>query len=272
MGVEALTIAITSVAFAVTGISAKIDKAAASVFGKDLVMFADVAGAAFMAFGGMGNAAGAGGGAEVGAANAVSDANYAGADWGAMADAPGVGQAASNVGNVDSLAELAQPTVADAMQGTLNEANAIGEMGGNSGEFLEAAAKPQNVFERIDLLNDPNATQKVQDMTAGQQGTGVAAPQAAAQQGGAANSVATRPVAAGPMPNATAPAPATQPRSFFDKLIYDAKGEINPTTLRLAGGALAGYGQSAERQRMFDQQMAEERRRMNQTTGIRVTR
>ena len=50
MGAGTMAIAITSVAFAVTGINDKINKVAANVFGEDLVKFANVAGMAFGAY------------------------------------------------------------------------------------------------------------------------------------------------------------------------------------------------------------------------------
>lgn len=52
VGATATTVAITTVAFAVTGISAKINQAAVSVFGEDLVKVANIAGAAYGAFNG----------------------------------------------------------------------------------------------------------------------------------------------------------------------------------------------------------------------------
>lgn len=51
-GATATTIALTSIALAVTGISGKINKAATKVFGEDLVKVANIAGSMYLAFGG----------------------------------------------------------------------------------------------------------------------------------------------------------------------------------------------------------------------------
>lgn len=64
-GATTATIAFTTIAMAVTGVSAKVDRAASKVFGEDVVKFANIAGAIYMAgsgaFGG-GEAAAAGDG------------------------------------------------------------------------------------------------------------------------------------------------------------------------------------------------------------------
>lgn len=84
-----------TVAAAVTGISAKIDKAATKVFGKDLVLAANLVGAAYMAWSG-----GAFGGGEAGGA-AAAEAGAAGAAEAGAGAAAGTEAAAASGGVLD---------------------------------------------------------------------------------------------------------------------------------------------------------------------------
>lgn len=107
MEVSATVIALTSAAVAVTGIGAKINNAAAKVFGKDLVGIANIAGGLYMGFGNMG-----GGGASGGASGGGS-ASFGGLE--AIDAAGGVGGAAETA----SAMNLANASggAADAMSG-----------------------------------------------------------------------------------------------------------------------------------------------------------
>lgn len=277
MGASATAIAITTVAFAVTGISAKINKAAASVFGEDLVQIGNIFGAAYGAFSGA--FSGAASAAESGASLAGETLSKAALDGTSAFGANSVAGAynlADMAAGAESLSDAANiANSVDYGSEFANQANAITEMGGDAIDFTSAVKdQPSNVFDAIDKQPSPmdvaNATQQPQSIlpTSGSASTQAAAPDAAGAQTNAAGPGAARSVTA--PPSVTTPPPAP-PRSFFDKLLYDDKGNINPSTLRVGGQILSGYGTAAEKRRQLEQQIAEERRRASQGVGFRVT-
>jgi hypothetical protein len=267
VGISATAIsAITSIAFAVTGISDKINKAAASVFGEDLVKIGNIFGAAYGAFsGGFDNVFG---NASPGIDVASTAGDYVN-QMDAASDAFSMG-GASNAGGF-SLSDMAEGMggygdVTD----LASQADAIGQMGGDVGEFNAATApEPANVMDKLAMEDPREAANQSQQPQSLIPNTGAASEQAAGTNAAGANAAATQ-------ASATVQGPATQApagqRSFFDKLVFDGKGGINPTALRVGGQVLSGYAKSAQEQKMYDQKIAEERRRNSQSTGLRITR
>lgn len=273
MGASATAITLTTVAFAVTGISAKINKAASKVFGEDLVQIGNIFGAAYGAFSGA--FTGASSAAEAGA-NAAGNGAFLGEGvasgveaWdGAMS----LGDMAGGAESLSSMGDMANAV--DYGSELAGQADAIGQMNGDVGDFTSATSESANVFDAIDP-NDPiaaaNQTQQPQSLLPNTQGQGAAGTQAAGSQASGSNAAgagAARDVVA--PPNVVKPPPAAS-RSFFDKLMFDDKGGINPSTLRVGGQVLAGYGKSKAEQELYDRQVAEARRRASQGVGFRVT-
>lgn len=128
IGVGATTVAIgTGLVLSATGISAKIDKAASKVFGKDLVNFANIAGSIYLAGGAMGawdTASGSLASAAAGGAGGVSpppgsleNAAFMEANAGGVMADPTAGVAQANMGlNMD-------PTATPANQGVTQPTN-----------------------------------------------------------------------------------------------------------------------------------------------------
>lgn len=292
--------ALTTVAFSVTGISDKINKAAASVFGEDLVMVGNIFGAAYGAFGGgfgIGDAAAGTGADAINGMDLASD----------QFTAAGTGGA----GDFGSLAEMAGESM-DSM-GALADGAYGGEAALESSQLagMESMAPSQTLSPMAsggqDLINGGGgingpelaAVQEVAPLQqAGQsavQAEGAVASQAAGERAAGAKAAGRN--AAAPMqgPGSAADyrngsdvmsdahsrgAGGFKPsgaggRSFFDRLIYDEKGNVS----RGAWGALEGVGKgisaaqkAKDDRRMFDDKMAEERRRMGMSTGLTVTR
>lgn len=312
-GVSMSTIALTSVAFAVTGISAKINEAAAGVFGKDLVQIGNLFGAAYGAFSGGFGALGGGAEAATGleavngmdaASDVFTASGSTGAgDFGSLADMGGSGIEGANM--MDASAE-----------GLTNEARAFGEMGGDMDSF-NASVNGGESANVIDSMADFDPVAKATETgmpqslipntgAAAAEGAGVQASgtQAAGTQAAGAQGAAPVQQAAGP--NAAAPVtgpgaynsvngsdvmsdnfkggtggfgpPKVADRSFFNRLLFDEKGNVSSAALRTGGELVKGVGsgyqaaqKAKEDRRMFDEKMAEQRRTMNQRTGIRVT-
>lgn len=250
---------LTTITFAVTGISEKINKAASKVFGEDLVMVGNIFGAAYGAFSGAF-------GATDGAAAAGDAAGFVGE--GAASGVPGWDAAYSAAGGeMGSLADLAGGMDYGGTETLLNEADAIEQMGGDRASFLEGTDAAESVSAVEKAVTNPIAQAEATGNPASLlPKTGAASAQAGSTQ--AAGAQVAPPQAAAP----NAAAPVNAPRSFFNRLMFDEKGGINPTTLRVGGQVLAGYGKSAQEQKLLDQKIAEQRRRSNQSSGVRVTR
>jgi hypothetical protein len=273
IGISATAVsALTSVAFAVTGINDKINKAASKVFGEDLVKIGNLFGTAYAAFNGGFDI---GGGEAVGKA-ALDGTNAFGAN--SVDNAFNLGDLAEGT----DLASLGAPGAVEAAQGTLNEGDAISQMGGDANDFFAntgpaadaAAAAPSNVVEALEAQGglpslDAPASVAPTSGAASAQAAQAAPGQAAAPQATSAQATAAQ----------TGPGSVAKPSgSFFDRLVYNKDGTVNSSTLRMGGNLLAGLGQgyaqaqaAKSKQDMFDAEMAERRRQQNQRTGVRIT-
>ncbi|MCA0214518.1 MAG: hypothetical protein LCH79_15240 [Proteobacteria bacterium] len=263
----AMATALTTVAFSVTGISDKINKAAASVFGEDLVKIGNIFGAAYGAFGGgfgIGDAAAGTGADAINGMDLASD----------QFTAAGTGGA----GDFGSLAEMAGESM-DSM-GTLADGAYGGEAALESSQLagMESMAPSQTLSPMAsggqDLLNAPNGP----ELAAVEQVQGVqevAAPTVKAEGAVASQATKAQPAAAAKPIASANQAAAPGQRSFFERLIYDEKGNVS----RGAWGALEGVGKgisaasaARDKQKQIDSEMAEQRRRMGMSTGLTVTR
>lgn len=297
MGASSLAVTLTSIAFAVTGISAKINQAAAGVFGADLVQVANLFGSAVGATGGFGSM------------------DPTSLDYTNSMDL--ASDAVTNAGEFGSLAQMAEAgdaaNAVDYGAGWASQADGIAQMGGDAAEFT-ASVEPSNVIESIGSVGQSagaspmeiaNETQQAQSLiptdgaasvqasgqsAAGTQaaGTQAAAPTAAGTNATAQNATAAMPGPAAPgqrVPNVmgTPPNPyagggAPTGQSFFGKLgnmVLDKDGRLQPAAIRgglqLIGGIGQGYMQAKKMKQ--DQDQFEEKMRMyNQRPNIRSTR
>lgn len=282
-GATASTIAITTIAFSVTGISAKINKAAEGVFGKDLVAIGNLFGAAYGAFtGGFGAMSGGSDGLNaVNGLDAASDAFAASgaANAGGVTFAETAGLAGGNMG---SLANMAGDAVngSDLMSDTFVS---NGGAGGFGVDVIEGAAPVADVAEVQPVADSPdNAIERANSQsqtTSLIPGTGATSQQAAAQQGMPTQAAAPQAAAPQPGPARVTATGGAAPRSFFDRLVFDEKGNVSAAAMRAGGQVLSGVGQgysagqaARQKQQQFDATMAEERRRRSQGTGLRLTR
>lgn len=232
-------VALVTLTFAATGMSAKIDKAAANVFGEDLVKIANIAGMAYGIYNGGFQIDGVGTEAVLAERAAATGAemaaslNAAGYAPEAVAASTGSDMAAS----LNAAGYGSQAAAGGDMATSLNNA-------GYGATGVEATAKTGNVMEKL----APPTVAQAPSVPA-------AAPQAVTSGG------ATGAAAPGATANITDQALKAQP-SFFDKL----KGMA--TDPKFAGEALkgitSGYGQAAAaeaQQAQYDQQRNDRLRR-----------
>ena len=248
---------ITSVAFQVTGINNKINKAASKVFGEDLVGFANIAGAGYAMFNGGFDI----GGADAGGAASAIDPSSAGAVNGmdaasdafsAANSAAGGGLASDGFGGIynapgtagNVLDTLSSNGLSGAKQyvpdGWMNSV----EMGiapdASAGTDLINPGKPLGVDSKV-TATAPSATEGLQQAAAPQPGAaGVDAAgnkYSLVSQGNASAPVSSSGLGVRPPASLQPPAPAgfgAKAGSFFDRLLNNEKA---------MGLAIQGLGQ-----------------------------
>jgi hypothetical protein len=291
MGASTMATALTGIAFAVTGISAKINQAAAGVFGGDLVNVANMFGTVVGATGGLPGGAGDAAAGEFGATSTdPTAANYANS-------ADLASDAVTNAGSFGPLAQMqtASDDAASSMGGPGGEFNSqlegINQMGGDTqGMGAQPAASgtqvtPVNAQTPMDLLNSgsPNGQLPANLMPASGQGAAGASAVGAGSGAAGTDAASTQAAAAasdqgsiGGPAAVQAPGAGDSGPSWLQRLgMTDAKGNMTPGGVRMAGAVVGGVGQGytaaqklAEEKRQFDAKMAT----MNQKTGVRVTR
>ena len=265
MGATALQATLVTVAFSVTGISAKIDKAASKVFGKDLVMLGNVLGAGYAMFNG-GFDIGAGG--EAAKTAATADSLFE-ADWSKAAGGDGGLMAGESVagGNAFNLSEMGAAPLTDDAWNAMGAENS--QYLADSGIVDMTTGLPGNVDAKVAPTTPETAA--AQAPTAQQpQGTGAASAQATATQ-------ATDQI----VPNATQAkaaadvlskqlAPYQQPSNIFDRLMYTTDKAGNRVfNDRLAGGVIQGVGAAASGY-MTSQEAAKQLEWQKQKYGARI--
>ncbi len=233
----------TSVAFQVTGVNNKINKAAAKVFGEDLVMIANIAGAVYGAV----NGGFTGGGGE---AAGLTEAGGA-LSTKAMLDGTNAFGSNSAVGAFN-LADAAggMTNVADSLAATTdslgNSTYTPGDMNGvelsavgpAKGVNLLDGGQPLGVDTKMQSMSPPPAAAPITGQT------GAAAPTAAGSNAAAPTTTQTATQApTGQELKQTVTNPASKPLaakagSFFDKLLSNDKavGEI----IKGVGGGISG--------------------------------
>lgn len=261
IGVTVGTLAtVTSIAFQVTGINDKINKAASKVFGEDLVQVANLAGMAYAGFNGGWQSEGLSGvlgGAEVAAGGAdvasVADKAFE-ADW-ASSGAMEVPSGAISPGNVfDKIKPQASTTASNGLD-LRNGGSILGDgqlsMADNSTrtlEMAEAAAPTATVEPVSKYAIAPNAA-----------GTSAAARTSTGLN--AADSNATSGLGLKASGDALAPQ-----KGFFERLIANAGDK---TIAGLVQGAAQGYS-AAQASKTAEQRAAEEQRRYYSTPTFKV--
>jgi hypothetical protein len=249
LGATALQATLISVAFSVTGISAKIDKAATKVFGKDLVMLGNVLGAGYAMFNGGFDI---GGTADAAAMNVPTGAEAGDLFQGQMA-AQGISPTSVNTDAFN---------LSDMTGGGASGDAALDDFGYGGGEDLSTAASGESVnmlTDKVGITDGKAATTtapaddalKLTSSTSQPQGTGAASAQATA--GNATAAQATDQI----VPNATQAkaaadvlskqlAPYQQPSNIFERLMYTTDKAGNRVfNDRLAGGVIQGLGSAA---------------------------
>ena len=285
IGISATAVsAIASVAFQVTGINSKINKAASKVFGEDLVMIANVAGAVYGAVnGGFG-----GGGSEAGsvatAGEALSKAALDGTTaFGANSVADAFDLAGAAGGVSDGLGLAGEALGKASLDGTnAFGANSVAD-GFNLSEMAQAApdvAKGVNLLDGSqDLGIDTKASANAPATNSAQ--TGAAAPNAAAQTAAAPTTAPAAPdassanaaslraaaktAAQSAVDTAAKSAVSTKPASFFDKLLSNDKAM--GAVVQGVGGALSSAAQSKTQKEALDFA----KRKYHSTSGVRVS-
>lgn len=251
-GVSAGVIAATTVAFAVTGVNKKINAAAAEVFGEDLVGLSSIVGMAFggadtpldATLGGLGETATA---LETGASAASSP--FAIADLGsglaAGVDRLGVGSALEGMSNL-------------AESGSYFTSLPNYESSVDGGTNLLKPIEVPDAEVRTAVGNMVGLEEPATPVAAAPQGSGAAGAGATAAPG--ARAAADQTLNTGDFARLDRRATTPQQRSFFDRLVYDEKGNVNQ---RMAGSALMGVGNAIaanqtrrQRQKEIDQQRA----------------
>lgn len=261
LGATALQATLISVAFAVTGISAKIDKAATKVFGEDMVKLATIAGSAYAMFNG-GFEIGGGEAAASTAANAAAAADDAlfNADWAAAAGGDGGLMAGESVagGSTFNLSDMGSSAASDAAF----EADWAAASGADGGLMANETGTNLMTGEPVGVdaktaASTPTTSAPITDTTpqaSGALSSKAAAPQAANAAGPNASAAgATASKAAAPMMTAEQGAQmakdiagaqkAAGGSNIFDRLFYTTDKAGNRVfNDRMAGGLIQGVG------------------------------
>lgn len=258
IGVTVGTLAtVTAVAFQVTGINDKINKAASNVFGEDLVQVANLAGMAYAGFNGGWQSEGLSGmlgGAEVaaGGADVASVADKAfDADWAKATGGMEMPSGVTSPGNVfDKITPQASTTASTAAAETGVQNVATNGPGMQDMKPTAAPAAPAAAVEPVSKYAiAPNAA------------AGTSAAARASTGLNAAGSNATSGLGLKVSGDALAPQ-----KGFFDRLIANAGDK---TIAGLVQGAAQGYS-AAQASKTAEQRAAEEQRRYYSTPTFKV--
>lgn len=258
IGVSVGTLAtVTSIAFQVTGINDKINKAASKVFGEDLVQVANLAGMAYSGFNGGWQSEGLSGmlgGAEVaaGGADVASVADKAfDADWAKATGGMEMPSGVTSPSNVfDKITPQASTTASTAAAETGVQNVATNGPGMQDMKPTAAPAAPAAAVEPVSKYAiAPNAAA----------GTSAAARTSTGLN--AAGSNATSGLGLKVSGDALAPQ-----KGFFDRLIANAGDK---TIAGLVQGAAQGYS-AAQASKTAEQRAAEEQRRYYSTPTFKV--
>lgn len=278
---------IASVAFQVTGINDKINKAASKVFGEDLVKFANIAGAGYAMFNGGFDI----GGADAGGAASAIDPSSAGAVNGmdaasdafsAANSAAGGGLASDGFGGIYNAPGTAGNVIDTLSSNGLSGAKQYVPDGGmnsvemgiapdaSAGTDLINPGKPLGVDSKV-TATAPSATEGLQQAAAPQPGAaGVDAAgnkYSLVSQGNASAPVSSSGLGVRPPASLQPPAPAgfgAKAGSFFDRLLNNEKA---------MGLAIQGLGQgltAAQANKAQQEALDWQKKRYTATGNFRV--
>ncbi len=258
IGVTVGTLAtVTAVAFQVTGINDKINKAAYKVFGEDLVQVANLAGMAYSGFNGGWQSEGLSGmlgGAEVaaGGADVASVADKAfDADWAKATGGMEMPSGVTSPGNVfDKITPQASTTASTAAAETGVQNVATNGPGMQDMKPTAAPAAPAAAVEPVSKY-----------AIAPNEAAGTSAAARTSTGLNAAGSNATSGLGLKASGDALAPQ-----KGFFDRLIANAGDK---TIAGLVQGAAQGYS-AAQASKTAEQRAAEEQRRYHSTPTFKV--
>lgn len=279
---------IASVAFQVTGINDKINKAASKVFGEDLVKFANIAGAGYAMFNGgfdIGGAADAGGAASAidpSSAGAVNGMDAASDAFSAANSAAGGGLASDGFGGIynapgtagNVIDTLSSNGLSGAKQyvpdGGMNSVEMGAAPDASAGTDLINPGKPLGVDSKV-TATAPSATEGLQQAAAPQPGAaGVDAAgnkYSLVSQGNASAPVSSSGLGVRPPASLQPPAPAgfgAKAGSFFDRLLNNEKA---------LGLAVQGLGQgltAAQAGKAKQEELDWQKKRYTATGNFRV--
>ena len=258
MGATALQATLVTVAFSVTGISAKIDKAASKVFGKDLVQIGNILGAGYSMFNGgfdIGGGAESIGPATDTAGNLTSAPEISSSAWDAMGEA--------NATAIESASAGMQPTNLADMAAGYDDGSFFSGNGAEFSPVTPDAAAASSEGTNMITLDKPGADSKLSvDKVKTAQ---LEQPAGATSQTAAAQSAAGSKVTA---PGATKAIEA--PSNIFDRLMYTTDKAGNRVfNDRLAGGVMQGVGAAASGY-MTSQEAAKQLEWQKQKYGARI--
>ena len=279
---------IASVAFQVTGVNDKINKAASKVFGDDLVKFANIAGAGYAMFNGgfdIGDAADAGGAASAidpSSAGAVNGMDAASDAFSAANSAAGGGLASDGFGGIYNAPGTAGNVIDTLSSNGLSGAKQYVPDGGmnsvemgiapdaSAGTDLINPGKPLGVDSKV-TATAPSATEGLQQAAAPQPGAaGVDAAgnkYSLVSQGNASAPVSSSGLGVRPPASLQPPAPAgfgAKAGSFFDRLLNNEKA---------MGLAIQGLGQgltAAQANKAQQEALDWQKKRYTATGNFRV--
>lgn len=279
---------IASVAFQVTGVNDKINKAASKVFGDDLVKFANIAGAGYAMFNGgfdIGDAADAGGAAasiDPSSAGSVNGMDAASDAFSAANSAAGGGLASDGFGGIYNAPGTAGNVIDTLSSNGLSGAKQYVPDGGmnsvemgiapdaSAGTDLINPGKPLGVDSKV-TATAPSATEGLQQAAAPQPGAaGVDAAgnkYSLVSQGNASAPVSSSGLGVRPPASLQPPAPAgfgAKAGSFFDRLLNNEKA---------MGLAIQGLGQgltAAQANKAQQEALDWQKKRYTATGNFRV--
>lgn len=259
---------IASVAFQVTGINDKINKAASKVFGEDLVGIANIAGMAYGAINGGFDIGSGAGGAEsaidASSAGAVNGSDFASDMFSASNNAAGGSLASDGMGGIYNPPGTPGNVIDSLAKNGLSGANEYTSDGGMNSVEMNAIAPDQtagtNLIEPSQPLGIDSKALEQTTKSAEVASTNAAAPRAAGLDAAGGKAAAGQALKAGEASqSATAPPPVQKPStpqtlgaksgSFFDKLMNNDKA-LGAVIQGVGGGISAAANSKAEKDKL----------------------
>lgn len=251
-----------SVVFQVSGLNNKINKAASKVFGEDLVMIANVAGAVYGAVnGGFDFGSGATNASSINAINGMDAASDAFSAANAAAGGGLVSDGLSALGGADALTSASSAFSINGMDSASDSFSLANKAagGGLASDGVGISSTTPGPAQGMNLLDSTKSvgtdTKALAEATKTAENTGAARDITASP---AVSQTAAAPAASSVASNATAPAAsgakaaaatATKPGSFFDKLLSNDKA-VGELIKGVGGGISSAANAKAEKDKL----------------------